>query len=201
MAAKLIRLTHKIAIQLHLMAESCTIWSSRSRRPVRKLLNIPSYIALYRQQPLLTVIRVLHIFCLVFGFPSVFKFRLFPVLISHSDAVTVCGVWYEKWMIHCKLMHTFTLCQLSYWFLSWQHICVEEKRSFVLSVMIPASLSWFESWCLDSSLQRRYSWKKIHCVVMRFLLLQVYERSLLITLTTFFTRVGRYPCDTVSVCS
>jgi len=37
MAAKLTTLTHKMAILLHLVAESCTIWSSRSRRPVRKL--------------------------------------------------------------------------------------------------------------------------------------------------------------------
>jgi hypothetical protein len=44
MAAKLTRLTHKIAIQLHLVTESCTICSSRSRRPVRKLLVSPSYI-------------------------------------------------------------------------------------------------------------------------------------------------------------
>jgi hypothetical protein len=43
MAAKLTRLTHKIATQLHLVAESCIIRSSRSRRPVRKLLDIPSY--------------------------------------------------------------------------------------------------------------------------------------------------------------
>jgi hypothetical protein len=43
MAAKLTRLTHEIAIQLHLVAESCTICSSRSRRPVRKLLDTPSY--------------------------------------------------------------------------------------------------------------------------------------------------------------
>jgi hypothetical protein len=43
MAAKLTRLTHKIAIQLHLVAESCSICSSRSRRPVRKLLYTPSY--------------------------------------------------------------------------------------------------------------------------------------------------------------
>jgi hypothetical protein len=42
MAAKLTGLTRKIAIQLHLVAESCTICSSRSRRPVRKLLDIPS---------------------------------------------------------------------------------------------------------------------------------------------------------------
>jgi len=44
MAAKLTRMTHKITIQLHLAAESCTISCSRSRRPVRKLLDKPSYI-------------------------------------------------------------------------------------------------------------------------------------------------------------
>jgi len=43
MTAKFTRLTHKIAIQLHLMAVSCTTCSSRSRRPVRKLLDSPSY--------------------------------------------------------------------------------------------------------------------------------------------------------------
>jgi hypothetical protein len=36
-------LTHKIVIQLHLMAESCTIYSTRSRQPVQKLLDTPSY--------------------------------------------------------------------------------------------------------------------------------------------------------------
>jgi len=44
MAAKLTRLTHKIAIQPHIVAESCTICSFRSRWPVRKLLDTPSYI-------------------------------------------------------------------------------------------------------------------------------------------------------------
>jgi hypothetical protein len=43
MAAKLTRLTHKIAIQLQLVAESFTICSSRSRRQVRKLLDTPLY--------------------------------------------------------------------------------------------------------------------------------------------------------------
>jgi hypothetical protein len=43
MTAKLTRLAHKIAIQLHLVAQSCTICSSRSRQPVRKLLDTPSY--------------------------------------------------------------------------------------------------------------------------------------------------------------
>jgi hypothetical protein len=42
-AVKLTRLTHKIAKQLHLVAESYIICSSRSRRPVRKLLDTPSY--------------------------------------------------------------------------------------------------------------------------------------------------------------
>jgi hypothetical protein len=44
MAAKLTRQTHKIAIQLHLVAESCTIYSSHSTQPVRKLLDMPAYI-------------------------------------------------------------------------------------------------------------------------------------------------------------
>jgi hypothetical protein len=43
MAAKIARLTHKIVIQLHLVVESCTICSSRSRQQVRKLLDTPSY--------------------------------------------------------------------------------------------------------------------------------------------------------------
>jgi hypothetical protein len=42
--AKLTRLTHKIAIQLHIVAESCTISSSHSRWPVQKLLDTPLYI-------------------------------------------------------------------------------------------------------------------------------------------------------------
>jgi hypothetical protein len=37
MVAKLTRLTHKVAIQLNLAAESCPICSSRSRLPVQKL--------------------------------------------------------------------------------------------------------------------------------------------------------------------
>jgi len=44
MTAKLTRLTQKIAVQLLLVAESCTICSSRSVPSVRKLLDTPSYI-------------------------------------------------------------------------------------------------------------------------------------------------------------
>jgi hypothetical protein len=44
MAAKLTSLTEKIAIQVHLVAESCTICCSRW--PVRKLLDTPSYVTM-----------------------------------------------------------------------------------------------------------------------------------------------------------
>jgi len=43
MASKLTRLTHKIPIQLYPVADSYTICNSRSRQPVRKLLDTPSY--------------------------------------------------------------------------------------------------------------------------------------------------------------
>jgi hypothetical protein len=48
MATKLTRLTHRIATQLHLVAQSCSICSFRSRRRVRKLLDTLSYIIMMR---------------------------------------------------------------------------------------------------------------------------------------------------------
>jgi hypothetical protein len=51
-AAKLTRLTHKILIQLHLAAQSYTICSSRSRRPVRKLRIHPRMTLLIMQSSL-----------------------------------------------------------------------------------------------------------------------------------------------------
>jgi hypothetical protein len=42
-AAKLTRLTHKIVIQVHLVAENCIICISCSRQPVRKRLDTRSY--------------------------------------------------------------------------------------------------------------------------------------------------------------
>jgi hypothetical protein len=44
MAAKLAWMTHKIVIQLHLVAESCTICGSHTRQLIGKLLDTPSYI-------------------------------------------------------------------------------------------------------------------------------------------------------------
>jgi len=59
MAAKLTIPTHKIAIQLHLVAENCTICSSRSRRPVRKLLDTPSYSVQWRSDNESGIVRSL----------------------------------------------------------------------------------------------------------------------------------------------
>jgi len=42
-AEKLTRLTHKMAIQFHLVTGSYIICSYRCRPPVRKLLDTPSY--------------------------------------------------------------------------------------------------------------------------------------------------------------
>jgi len=51
MVTKLTRLTHKIVIQLHLVAESHTICSSHSRWPVWKLLDTPLYLKGTRFHP------------------------------------------------------------------------------------------------------------------------------------------------------
>jgi diketogulonate reductase-like aldo/keto reductase len=50
MAEKLTRLTHKIAIRLHLVTESCIICGSRPRRPVRNLLGTPLYFIIFADQ-------------------------------------------------------------------------------------------------------------------------------------------------------
>jgi hypothetical protein len=51
MVAKLTRLTHKVAIQLHVVAESCTTYSSSSMWSVRKLLDTSSYLSMLRCVP------------------------------------------------------------------------------------------------------------------------------------------------------
>jgi len=48
LAANLARLTQKIAIQLHVVAESCDIFTCLSWRLVRELLDTPSYTSAFR---------------------------------------------------------------------------------------------------------------------------------------------------------
>jgi hypothetical protein len=65
MAAKLTKLTHRIAIQLHVVAESCIIFSSRFRWPVLKLLNTPSYRVITNDVSdyINLLVRIAHIIC------------------------------------------------------------------------------------------------------------------------------------------
>jgi hypothetical protein len=79
MVTKLTRLTHKIAIQLHLLAESCTICSSCYRRPVRKLLDTPSYIQAKPSPPY---------------FPGIHSNIILPV--SQSPRIVTCGSEYVE---------------------------------------------------------------------------------------------------------
>jgi hypothetical protein len=72
MAAKLTRLIHKIAIQLHLVAESCTICSYRSRRPIRRLLDTPSY----KHVSAAIILRI-----------SVYYFKYFHIKCKYTRAV------------------------------------------------------------------------------------------------------------------
>jgi hypothetical protein len=71
MAAEITILTHKIAMQLHPVAESSTICCSRSRRPVRKLLDTPSYTKLMKEDA----------FCLL-PLAGILDFHVFNVIRS-----------------------------------------------------------------------------------------------------------------------
>jgi hypothetical protein len=63
MAAKLTRLTYRIVIQMHVVAESCTICSSRSRQPVCKLLDTPSYVCISRFVGIFILVSFLVLLC------------------------------------------------------------------------------------------------------------------------------------------
>jgi len=98
MAAKLTILAHKITIQLPLVAEGCTICSSRSRRPVRKLLVTSSYIVVnyVRASPEYT--RCLD---MVPATPTTITLRSsFVFLFCYSQNSLIC-----LYYILCKCLH------------------------------------------------------------------------------------------------
>jgi hypothetical protein len=103
MAAKVTRLTRRIAIQLHLVAESYTICGSRSRRPFRKLLDTPSYCNTVHLPTSLEVYRVK--LCMHFSLPQCV---LHSPLISFLDLITLeaCDEKYKLW--------SCSLCSLPY---------------------------------------------------------------------------------------
>jgi hypothetical protein len=95
MVAKLTRLTHKIAMQLHVLTESCIIYSARSRLPVRKLLGTPSYGRFGSHSELtwrrveVVIALLLRVVCSLFVMNSWWCFPLAKVT-ELSD-----GVWYD----------------------------------------------------------------------------------------------------------
>jgi len=103
MATQLTRLTYKITIQLHLVAESYTICGSRSRRPFRKLLDTPSYCNTVHLPTSLEVYRVK--LCMHFSLPQCV---LHSPLISFLDLITLeaCDEKYKLW--------SCSLCSLPY---------------------------------------------------------------------------------------
>jgi hypothetical protein len=79
MVTKITRLTHKIAIQLHLVAESCTIFSYRSRWPVPKLLDTPSYC------------EKIYIYIYIYIYICQQHPQIFCNILEHSEYLTKCN--------------------------------------------------------------------------------------------------------------
>jgi hypothetical protein len=84
MAAKLTRLTHKIATKLHLLADSRTIVSSLSRRTVRKLLDTFSYSFMIRFNVILPSKPI--------SLLVVSSFSGFPIKISYAFLISILKV-------------------------------------------------------------------------------------------------------------
>jgi hypothetical protein len=106
MAAKVTKMTHKIAIQLHLVAQSCTICSSRSRGPVRKLLDTP--LCAYKFKILkFSFMTISFVLCL-FHSVSTSRCRILPPPVCH---------WFNQFMYKfvirltcsCISFHLFNL--------------------------------------------------------------------------------------------
>jgi hypothetical protein len=97
MTAKLIGLAHKMAPQLHLVAENCTIYSSRSSRPVRKLLDTPTYIWRFEAQQM-SIIKVTHWLEVMYVVES-FKnlcFLLCRLFVSTDRGSRIWGLFWTK---------------------------------------------------------------------------------------------------------
>jgi hypothetical protein len=105
MATKRTRLTHKIAIQLHLVADSCTICSSHSRRPVRKLLDTPWY---WRKTNNTFICKCLSKTCLL----RLYRLRVSPYLgcsFSHCTVIILAS-FLQNSPIHFLLSAFFSSC-------------------------------------------------------------------------------------------
>jgi len=190
MAAKLTKPTHKIAIQLHLVTESCTVCSSCSRRPVRKLLDTHSYEVFYNCPPSssrlfvylgtcitvlphLSVVSLLRVFAVVppqlpgcFAHLRVSTTIILPQL---AGCLPICEV-------SVTVLPVFRISNLScitgYWrsyivvFLSLCRQMLEYCLHIYTSPLCPYLLTIHERFPSHSNLDNTYSWKSVVKITM-----------------------------------
>jgi hypothetical protein len=101
MAAKLTRLTHKIAIQLHLVAESCTICSSHSWQPFQKFLDTTSCARLIKIE-----LNMFYVDCGCWGNPPL-KNSHWRIQRNHTklqfSIMNLWTTWTSRSTPHCPL--------------------------------------------------------------------------------------------------
>jgi hypothetical protein len=127
MAAKLTRLTHKTAIQLQLVAQNCTICSSRSRRPARKLLDTLSYsdsvwISMLWDRPQYWRVKLLSVSMIdsQLNGPSEANWMVRVITLIQRRADAFCYQWRPVTEISCHATHrtgslSAVLCCLTHW--------------------------------------------------------------------------------------
>jgi len=138
MVAKLIILTHKISIQVQLFAESSTIGSFRSRRPVRKLLDTPSYVDKYYAVILIPLVNELQ----YWSWSSVPSHCFKPVYSNSYDTLNLCKS-------HCRVTNDIYDVNTIVVILTWSF---REKYSVSFyRCSNYRNTEWIAGWCSDSN--------------------------------------------------
>jgi len=91
MVEKITRLTHKIAMQLHLVSENWTICSSRYRQLVRKFLDTLSYFHLCLEQKRNRMKTWHGVLPLFFPVPHVWKQKPRVATTDHETLIIAIG--------------------------------------------------------------------------------------------------------------
>jgi hypothetical protein len=151
MAANFTKLTLKIAIQLPLVAESCTICSSRSRRPVRKLLDTPSYERSFQRLDYFSrtvAPQNSRLFFAIFLLGGQLKERVYDkdaVPNTDHDAFRRVARNVKKWVDVCireRSGHFYIYC--SFWYCAVLYIlCYEDRLRFKMDIMYSSYVSNF----------------------------------------------------------
>jgi len=124
--AKLTRLAHTIAIQLHLVGESCITCSSHSRRPVRKLLDRKFFTRsehIYWKQcpPILSIGYVMLCYAMLchvnkqisikFSSEENLIFVLYKFNTTHTYSEFLLEIY--RFFLNCKIWRTKAWCTLN----------------------------------------------------------------------------------------